>query len=29
MNLEGSEDLIKSFEVSGKDNEQILFYLAE
>ena len=25
----GSEDLIKSFEVTGKDNEQILFYLAE
>ena len=25
----GSEDLIKSFEVSGKYNEQILFYLAE
>jgi hypothetical protein len=25
----GSGELIKPFEVSGKNNEQILFYLAE
>ena len=27
--IKGSKELVKPFEVSGQDNEQILFYLAE